>query len=176
MFGFGSKKEKLPEKLWTMQILTTEYLLEGQMEAQEDFFSDTQVYDPAEYLEKLTRVQIRPAGQLVPPATMLANWYITFGKTIVALIPLDEDSLSTAREAYEEYTSSARIKMYAGPYLIEGTLLNEVEGPVDFEDTSGYIPVTDAEITHLLPGASLRSHRAPWMLVNGDLLHGYCLL
>ncbi len=176
MFGFGSKKEKLPEKLWTFQILTTEYLLEGQLPSDEDFFSNCQVDDPADYLEKLTRVQIQPTGMLVPPATTLPNWYITFGKTIVALIPRDEDSLSAAREAYEEYTYSARIQMYAGPYLIEGTLLNESEGHIDFEDTSGYIPVTDAEITHLLPGASLRSHRVPWMLVNGDLLHGYCLL
>ncbi|HNB51161.1 MAG TPA: hypothetical protein PK530_04430 [Anaerolineales bacterium] len=159
-----------------MQILTTEYLLEGQMEPDDDFFSNAQVEDPADYLDKLTRVQIRPAGQLMPPATTLPNWYITFGKTIVALIPCDEDSLTLAQEAYEEYTHSRRVQVYVGPYVIEGQLLNEDEDFIDFEDTSGYIPLTNAEITHLHPNAQLRSHRAAWMLVNGDLAHGFCLL
>ncbi len=176
MFGFGSKKEKQPEKPWTFQILTTEYLLEGQMTPDEEFFSNCQVDDPADYLEKLTRVQIQPTGLLMPPATTLANWHITFGKTIVALIPRDEDSLTAARETYEEYTYSRRAQVYIGPYLIEGMLLNEDEEFMDFEDTSGYVPLADAEITHLHPNAQLRAHRAPWMLVNGDLAHGFCLL
>ena len=176
MFGFGSKKEKPPEKLWTMQILTTEYLLEGQMEAQDDFFSSCQVEDPADYIEKLTRVQMRATGQLVVPATTLANWYITFGKTIVGLIPCDEDSLTAAQDDYEEFTHARRVQVYVGPYLIEGQLLNEDNDFVDFEDTSGYIPLTNAEITHLHPAAQLRTHRAAWMLVNGDMAHGFCLL
>lgn len=176
MFGFGSKKEKPVVKPWTFQILTTEYLLEGQLEPQEDFFSDSQHDSPADYLEKLSQVQVQPAGVLVLPASTRMNWYVGFGKLIVALMPRDEASLQAAREAYEEYTYTRRAQIYLGPYLIEGSLLNESENIIDFEDASGYIPVTDAEITHLLPGASLRNHRSPWMLVNGDLLHGYCLL
>jgi hypothetical protein len=176
MFGFGSKKEKQPEKPWLMQILTTEYLIEGHLPPDEDFFSYCQTSHPADNLEALTHIQIQPAGILNVPAPALSNWNVVFGKTIVALIPRDEESLQAARKAYEDYTSSTRAQLFAGPYLIQGNLLNEGNHEIDFEDPSAFIPVTDAEITHLLPGASLRSHRASWMLVNGDWLHGFTLL
>lgn len=176
MFGFGSKKEKQPDKRWMVQVLTTEYLIEGQLPADEDFFILCQQEHPAESIEALTQVRIQATGLLTVPDQALSTWYPAFGKTMVAFIPRDTESLELARQTYEDYTTSTRVQLFAGPYLIQGMLLNEGDHDINFEDPSGFMPVTNAEITHLLSGASLRGHRVPWMLVNGDWVHGYVVI
>ena len=177
MFGLGSKKHKTPVLPWTFQILTTEYLIEGQMPSDDEFYGNIQVYDPADYLETFVQVQIQPTGLLAVSTQALPNWHHGFGQLIVALIPRDEDNIQTAREAYENFTYVARGQLFTGPYLVQGKLMSDTESTeFFFREQSGYLPMTDVEITHLMPGAKLRGCRVPWMLINGDGVHGYSLL
>jgi hypothetical protein len=177
MFGFGSKKQNSPETLWIFQILTTEYLVEGQLPPDKDFFSFCQTDHPADSIEILTHVQLQPAGVLSTPSQILPNWRPSYGKMIVAIIPRDNASIEAAKKAYEDYITFVRAELYAGSYLIRGDLMSNLDDKeIDFDEQSGFLPVINAEIDHLLPGAKLHSYRVPWLLLNGDLLHGYSLL
>ncbi len=175
----GAESQWPSEKPWAIQVLTTEYVVDGYIQPEEDIFRWARQYGLTDAFEcaPLTSVQILPAGQLNTPPQSFTTWEFSYCTTIVMIIPGDEASRKAAPRDYRDYRHPFRAVIYAGPYVIRATVLSDSEETgMLFVDHKGFIPLRDAEIDCQLPGSRLTGLKVPWLVLNGGLLHGYSLL
>jgi hypothetical protein len=165
------KKESAPKPLAAVQILTTDYLIDGYLED-----LSTWPFEGA----LLTSVRFEPAGTLMPSASSAANWCVLEGSQVVAAIPRDEASQAYTRKMYRDDKYPVPAEIYVGAYLIQGMILQsdeEIELPVLMDSFDEYVLVQDAVIDCLLPGARLKRLSAPLVVVRIDrLLQGIVVL
>jgi hypothetical protein len=178
MFGRGKKKAE-PAVPWAIQVLTTEYLVEGYVRPDDDPFleiSDENLDNTSSL--QLTNVSVRPTGGLAAPARSYPVWNLIFWNRVVALIPRDDASLAAARQLEESRTHPLEVEVYIGPYRVLGTL--HLSQP-DVTDawTPGvemFAVLTDATLENLTPGAQVDKLTAPWLMLNGSQMHGFAVL
>src|SRR5258708_2134483 len=93
---FGNKK-KTPKAPWSVQLLTTEYLVDGHMDSEDTsggWFLQVQPREMALATLTLTEASFQPtAAQNVAPA-QAARWVLPSMALFVALLPRDEGSLA----------------------------------------------------------------------------------
>jgi hypothetical protein len=161
---FGKKKQPSPP--FVLQVLTTEYLIEGTVEG------DTLLYFPElDILDspplRLTSVQVqttRPAD--IPTRT--CTQFMVMGDSAVALIPRMEVSQLAQYEAWKVADIPLLGMFYFGPYVMQGKLMLLRDG--FFE---GEMSMFDVHIASRIPGTRWGELHAPFALVNGRWLHGY---
>ncbi|CAG0968792.1 hypothetical protein ANRL3_01360 [Anaerolineae bacterium] len=182
---FGSKKQtaKTP---WTVESLTTEYLVSGSVREEDyktggdDLFamaclgdlSDSGI-DAFQQL-RLANAHIQPTGNLVTLEQSFSEWEMPMLDLVVAIIPRDQVCLQAAQKAFKDYRHPMEVVLYAGPYAIRAKLMSDDadQSRSPFMMTQ-VLPLTDAIIDCQLPGAKLKGFAVPWLLLNGGgLLHG----
>lgn len=178
MFGSRSKEQKPPTP-WSIQILTSEYLVDGLMpdphggtfQALLSMGSDA----------KLASAQVQPTGILTTPSTSYPEW--TPGPATIAVILRDDASMKAAADYSNSFglKHSIRAVVYVGPYLIRGILKSPHK---DIRTTTIHVVssstkewfMTDAEIDCLAPGTRLRQLQAPQLVVLAHtMIHGFHL-
>jgi hypothetical protein len=146
-----------------VQALTLDYLVDGFIDGSQDkaYF---RVMDNVLYNIGLVNVHFQATGNLPTPNPDYAPLTIVYGEQLVALIPGDEASLASAMQSNNALKFSTRAQVFAGSYVIRGTVLcYDTNGRV-FQSYRGF-PVQDAEISCRLPGAQWSGLKAPYLVV-----------
>jgi hypothetical protein len=160
---FGKKKPApLP---YTIQALTTEYLIEGQAEGNGQLYlpHNTEEWAPIH----LTSVQIKATGLPDSPPRTAAQLHLQ-GNAIVTLIPRKDVKELDQYDSWKIYKHRRKGLFFVGPYLVLGTMMF-----LDDDLFDNALPMTDVIITHRHPNAPLGELRAPFILVNTLWLSGY---
>jgi hypothetical protein len=89
--------------------------------------------------------------------------------SVVAVIPRDEASLALAVKANSAWRYPLPAAVYAGPYLIRGTVLGKGPNTGAF-DWNTYL-ARDVEITSVLPNATWAGVKAPYVYICGQHKH-----
>jgi len=160
---FRKNKPILPP--FVVQVLTTEYLIEGttQGDVDTDLFRGLDAWSPL----RLTSVQITPTGPAKVPAQSLPVFMVS-GNSVVALVPRMELSQMADREVWDQYEISCPGIFYMGPYLIRGTMMFLCKDRVE-----EVMPMFGVQIKHTAPGAALDELTAPFIVVNPSWMAGY---
>lgn len=176
MFKHGSDKQPPAKIRWAIQILTTEYLIDGYMdEAREglknwDWFFSEDVFA----VDPLTSVQVQPTGHLAAPLQSFSIWHMAWRTTVVAVIPRDEAGLQVVRKASSKYTHSFPVVLYAGPYIMRGALMGEsADLELELQGGAASLILTDVTVECQVPGTKLAALTAPWLFVNIRWVHGF---
>jgi hypothetical protein len=160
---FGKKKQ--PSLPYVLQVLTTEYLIEGTVDG------DTHLYLPKPGVGMgpldLTCVRIQATSPLDIPTRTCAR-FMVMGNNAVALIPQIEITSIAMYEVWKEYKKPLLGVFYVGPYIMQGKLMSLVEKTLQSD-----MPMYDVHITSQFPGAHWGEIYAPFALVNICWLHGY---
>lgn len=161
---FEKKKQPLPP--FTLQVLTTEYLIEGTVDG------NTRLYfpQPNELGSKplnLTSVQIQPTRTLETPAQTLSQ-FAAWGDSTVALIPRVDITQMPQYGVWSVPKIPLRGLFYFGSYLVQGTLMRLRDDSFDSE-----MPMFDVTINNQARGVHFSELRAPFALMNLHWLHGY---
>ena len=171
---FGRKPSKPPPPDLVVQILTPEYLIDGYSNPEDNLFEylcTADFDDDFNYTFKSTQVQ--STGTLSTPPFSCREWHGSFLSSIIALIPRDDASLEATRAAFEDYEYPFRAEIFAGPYLVRGELMSNIE---DEPNYLTFAAVKDAEIESLLPGAKMSRLNSSLLILNGMHIHGYYLV
>ncbi len=187
MFNLAPRKA-LPQKpLWRLQLLTGDYLIDGSLNPDEYLVGSSNIFDlacestldaggiEAFHRLQLSQVQLQPTGLLALPARSYAFWDMPVFDQVLAIIPRDDLSLQAAQKAFKEYRYPLPVDLYAGHYRLQGKILSDSTIPRRSPFLmSQLVPLVEAEIASLLPGAQLPPLHADWLLLNGHaLMHGY---
>lgn len=161
---FGKKKQPSPP--FVLQVLTTEYLIEGTIEG------DTILYFPElDILDSpplhLTSVQIQTTRSVDIPTRTCAQ-FMVMGDNAVALVPRMEFSQLAQYKAWKVANIPLLGVFYFGPYVMQGKLMLLRDG--FFE---GEMPMFDVHIASQIPGTRWGELHAPFAVVNGRWLQGY---
>lgn len=161
---FGKKKPPLPP--YILQVLTTEYLIEGTIEG------DHRLYLPSleemdSFPLRLTSVQVQTT-RLEDIPTQTCAQFMVMGDNTVALIPRMELSQMPQYDVWKIPNVAIQGVFHFGPYLVEGRLMLARDG--FFENG---MPMFDVGISSRIPGTRWERLQAPFALVNGRWLQGY---
>jgi hypothetical protein len=161
---FGKKKQPSPP--FVLQVLTTEYLIEGTVDG------NTRLYFPTpqelgSIPIQLSSVQIQPT-RLVDTPTQTCPQFAAWGDSAVALIPRVEVTQMAQYEIWRIPKIPLRGVFYFGSYLVQGTLMR-----LRADSFGSELPIFDVSISSQAPGAHWGELRAPFALVNIHWLHGY---
>ena len=162
---FGRKKEEAaPQEPFQLQVLTTEYLIEGTAEGDQQFYlpNSTENWSPV----VLKDVRITSVNDKEIPVRKTDTFEIQ-GEAVIAFIPLKDATTMVQYDSYLEYEEEMEGVFYVGPYLIEGTLLN-----VGNDFFAPALLITDATIRHINPKSNLKAIKTPNVLINTFWLHG----
>jgi hypothetical protein len=162
---FGKKKPTPPPLRFTLEVLTHEYLIDGQAEGDDKLFipNSEKHWGPIE----LTSVGIKATGQPgVPPRT--AARFAVQGEGVVAIIPRHDVTGMAQYYLWKEYKHRREGLFHIGPYQILGAMM--FNGDTLFGAT---MPMVDVTIRHCLPNAALEQLSAPFILVNTKWFSGY---
>jgi hypothetical protein len=174
MVGHNSKKASKHVEPWRVLILTTEYLFDGLLQAEDDF-SWLSSYSPNDTFDVplITDVKIQPIAGLTTPVQTYAKFVLTYCAQVVALIPNDDAAFKAAQAEYEDHDQPLTAVLYAGPYVIRATILSEDGDPGTLVGTEGgFFPLKDARIDCQAPSARMSTLSIPWLLLNGGTVHG----
>ena len=164
---FGSKKPPVSEMPWAIQVLTTEYLMDGTVQPDVyrspayngDLFvaaSDTVGESGLKTFQflHLTAVQVKPTGNLTTPVQSFSEWRLAACANVVAIIPNDDASQQAAQKAFKHCKYPVGAVVYAGPYRIRGTALSDSAGSLHAPLMTEWslLPIQEAEIDSQLPG------------------------
>jgi hypothetical protein len=153
---FGKKKAPLPP--YVLQVLTTEYLIEGTIA------SDVYLKLGNPQLQ-LAPAQIQSTRSAAVPPQVLSQFTLV-GATSVAFIPRTEIIQLPQYAVWKEYKTAMPGTHYVGPYVMQGRLMGLSSGFVDNEP-----PIFDVHIT--CPGTDWAGLYAPLAVISLHWMHGY---
>jgi hypothetical protein len=160
---FGKKKPTLMP--YTLQVLTTEYLIQGTVDG------DAHLYFPEpEVLGgpiRLANVQIQPTWREGIKARTCDQFEV-WGDNAVALIPQVDFTQLVQYEVWKIPAKPLQGSFYFGPYLVQGTLMRLRDDTFEKE-----VPMFDVHMTNLASGTKWGELRAPFALMNMHWLHGF---
>ena len=163
---FGKKKEPakaIPQTPFSLEILTTEYFIEGNAQSDQQFYLPIGV--EYWYPVELTDVKLTTVGwDDVPVRTM--DKFEVKGDTIIAMIPRRDPAGMRQYDTYLAFKNALKGIFYFGPYLFEGTLMS-----VGSDRFNAELLMLDVTIRHISPKSKLEI-KAPQVLVNTHWMHG----
>lgn len=159
------RKNKPIPSPFVVQVLTTEYLIEGtaQGDIDTDLFRGLDAWSPL----RLTSVQITPTGLAKVPAQSLPVFMVS-GDSVVALAPRMELSQMADHEMWAVHKIPCPGIFHVGPYLLRGTMMFLREDCIE-----EVMPMFGVQIRHTVPGAALGELSAPFIVVNPSWMVGY---
>ncbi len=148
---------------WLLQVLTTDYLIDGYMDGDRDKtifrLADRRVLDLP-----LASVQFQPAGNLIAPMHVVVPWTLVNSESLIAIIPRDAASMACAMQNNGIFNQSFQGEVYIGPYVLRGKILT-IDNSVRILAMYAAFPMQDVEINCLLPGSKLVGLKAPYLMV-----------
>lgn len=176
----SNPKPPAPLPSWGVQILTRDYLLEGQLRPRSRDYADEFVSDLLRLIKSNAHQNLsqwtlfdgraRAASNLPASPQTFASWTVLFGSELLALAPMDAASQSALSSAYARYKYPFAATLLMGAYRVRGSLL--LDGQDGQADLTTFMPMADAVFDSLLPGGQLSNWRPPWVLVNGVAVQG----
>jgi hypothetical protein len=148
---------------WAVQILTLDYLIEGQLDADRDRYAFRLLGHDVSPLPVVS-ARLRPTGSLALATPKIVPRVLVYGDCLVALVPRDQASLASAMQTNATFKQAIPAAAYVGPYVIHGQVLSLDSSLRVFEGYNGF-PVQAAEIKCLIPGSPLTDLTAPYVLV-----------
>lgn len=181
MFKSKPSAPQQPQTPWRMQVLTLDYLIEGNVEPTGEVSSllmGGRQYYENRYHVILKPAHLQPTGGLATPALTVAQWTVQHRNGLVAVIPRDEAGTQELLKAAQGKTFTFRAVLYAGSYVIRASLspvgmFGKPEMPGAVFEQFAFIPAQDAEIECQAPGAQMRKLAAPWLVLNTEVIQGY---
>jgi hypothetical protein len=173
MFG----KKKAPKAPWSVQLLTTDFLVDGHMDGDDPtgpWFLHVQAAELAMATLTLTEASFQPtAAQNIQPAPA-AKWVLPSPAQFVAMIPRDEGSLAYCVNRNGGSKHPIPAVVFTGPYALAGTVMSP---DANLDILAGYqtFVMQNVTIDCLAPGARLKGLAAPYVVVRTLLLHGIVL-
>ena len=173
---------KPPARLpsWGVQVLTRDYLIEGQLRPKSSAYVEDFVPNLLRLLKSnahqdlsdwaIFEGHMRPASNLAAPPQAFARWTLLFGREMLALAPLDAGGQTALRDAYARFKFPFAVTLLVGSYRARGNLL--LDGDDGLADLTTFVPMAEATIDCLLPGGQLSNWRPPWVLLNGVAVQG----
>lgn len=161
---FGKKKEVEKAAPFQLEILTTEYYIEGTAPGDLQFMipTGTEYWYPIE----LTNAKLSAVGMDGIPARTMSKFEVK-GDAVVAMIPRKDPSQMPQYESYLAFKNALKGIFYIGPYLFEGTLMS-----VGSDRFNSELLMLDATIRHISPKSPFAGINAPHVLVNTKWMHG----
>ena len=185
---FSSKKLPTPMIPWAIQILTTEYLIDGFVQQSEYSVAGKDIFVEANKdfedeggtrgirYRTWTEGKIQPTGNLTSPVQHFTKLTLGACDNLVAIIPNDDASRQAAKKAFGEHQHPVNVVVYAGSYHIRGTALTHKTDQIRlYGHNGGLLPFQNAEIESQLPGARLTGLNLSWLLLNGEMIHCFVL-
>lgn len=151
--------------LWTVQLLTTEFLLTGYLDAERYRYLFSLFSDFEECYLRNARVE--PTGRLKAAPRQLVSWVTVYWDNMVALIPRDEPSTEFALKNNDIFKIPFPGEVYSGPYRLRGTILSPGKFAREFS-TYSFLTMRDVTVESLEPGAQWSGLTAPYLLVVGN--------
>jgi len=169
MFG----KKQPARAPWSVQLLTTDYLISGHLDGDSTgaTFLHVQKEKLAWAMLTLTDAQCEATAGLAAPPALVPEWVLTNMAQFVALLPRDEGSLAYCAKKNNSSNHPFAAEVYVGPYVLRGTLLS-TDTSLDFLADYATFVMQTVVIDSLAPGARLRGLAAPYVIVRSLLLHG----
>jgi hypothetical protein len=173
MFG----KKKAPKAPWSVQVLTTEFLVDGHMDGDDPtggWFLQVQARDLAMATLTLTEASFQPtAAQNIRP-TQAAKWVLPSAAQFVAILPRDEGSLAYCADRNSSSKHPIPAVVFSGPYAFSGTVMSPDN---DLDILAGYVTFAMQNVTIdcLAPGARLKGLTAPYAVLRTLLVNGIVL-
>ncbi len=157
-----------------ISVLTTDYMIKGLDNPEYSAFeaaNDTLIgeEDGNDFL--LTDAVIQPLGPLNIPTRTFPNWRIPSMKSIVAILADDVAAQETLLDFWADFNVPFKVMIYAGPFVIEGTMFSDDDDPPEFY-RQAFRPIEDATITYILDKKA-DVIRVTLGLVNVFHIHGY---
>ena len=164
MFNKKKSAEKPASSPFPMQVLTTEYLIEGTAGGDQQYYlpTGTEYWSPL----VLTAAKITAVGAENIPART-ADRFEVKGDAMVAMIARRDPTGMLQFGSFLHYKNALKGTFYVGPYLMDGTLM--APGSDRFERA---LLILDATIRHASPKSKFGEISAPHVLVNTRWLHG----
>jgi hypothetical protein len=164
---FGKKKESdkaATQAPFSVQILTTEYLIEGIAKGDQQFMMPlgTEYWYPTE----LTDAKLTAVGWEDVPVRAVDKFEVK-GNTVVAMIPHKDPTGMRQYESYLAFKNAIKGIFYFGPFLFEGTLMS-----VGNDRFDSALLMLDTTIRHISPKSKLGEISASHILVNTHWMHG----
>lgn len=165
-----------PPQLWSIQILTADYLIDGRFDSQDvngiPFFNAPSIKNgdcPIPTLT-LTSALLQSTGSLALPTSAIGRWTFSPQGACVAVIPRDE-----ASSAYVLKNSRGQnpvpADVYVGPYLVRGIVMSPVKELALLASYPSFF-VQHARITCLVAGTRMEELTSPNIIVSTSLLQG----
>ena len=160
-----------------MQLLTTNYLVDGHLDGDDPdgpWFLHVQAQEMAMATLTLTLASFQPTGgqNIVP--TQAAKWALPSTAQFVAVIPRDEGSRAYCNNRNSSSKHPIPAVVFVGPYVLRGTILSP---GTDLDILAGYqtFAMQDVVIDNLAPGSQLKGLAAPYLIVRASLVQGIVL-
>jgi hypothetical protein len=155
MFG----KKKAGSQPFVLQVLTTDYLLEGTVPGNTYLVVGTPI--------SLSPAQIQCTTSAAIPAQTLAQ-FVVMGGGSVAFIPRGEIEQLEQYAVWKQYKNAMPGDYYVGPYVMRGRMMGLSMGLLEAE-----APIFDVHITCQVPGSTWPGLYAPLAVVNTHWVAGY---
>jgi len=190
MNGATTKKPPIDQAPWSIQILTTQHLIEGSFYADknkvdgDDIFAqsaaegkddseDGRILEAFEGM-RLMEARIQPTGNLTTQVQNFPGLELPTFDQVVAIIPADQASLRSAQKAYKNYRYPLDAVIYAGHYLLRAKLLSDhVDASCSPFANTWLVPLMNVMVDCQVQGARLISFQVPWLLLNASLVHAF---
>jgi hypothetical protein len=163
--------------LWTIQILTFDFLLEGKILTNpitDNNWTDPYILKAYEHnyiyyssidLVFLTETKFQPTGNAVPAADLGTDWIVNVHNSI-AFIPRD-DASTAYLEKQNKFKSLINVDMNIGSYLIRGKVCSPDKPGTGLKLLTKFyrIVMQDVTIDCQLPGSTLHRLEAPYAVL-----------
>jgi hypothetical protein len=156
-----------PEAVWKVQAVTAVCVVEGQLQAPQQFWSSLMHHDDPQPLT-LTAAQLLPLTNAAMTPRTISRWTMPI-TSLIAFIPRDQASTTAVEQLLTAYQLTSPVVIYAGPYRIRAILLGDGAEPL----ASPWIVANEAEITNLPEQPQSPHIRARLLLLNRHWIHGY---
>jgi hypothetical protein len=167
-------------KIWTVQVLTPDFLLEGKIDVEavsDGTWSDSYVLQAdrtgsgsCTALVSLTVTQFQPTSNLITADTIATNWTVCGANAFVAVIPRDEAS-TTFVSKQNKFKSLISADVFVGSYRFHGKVWSpeKPESGLSFLRYYSRFVMQDVVIDCQLPGAKLQGFQAAYAVIRTHL-------
>lgn len=161
---FGKKKPPLPS--YTLQILTSHYLIQGATDVEPFLLSFPKPGETGLPIH-LAAAHIQSTAPVDFPPRTSAQFVVQLGTAII-IIPGFDVGRMPQYAFWKKYEISVSGVFYCGPYVIQGKWMRSSDEYLDKEAL-----ILDAHITGQIPSPGWNGLTAPFALLNFCGLHGY---
>lgn len=162
---------EIPEKSrWSVQFLTTEYLVDGFVDGnKEKNILDLNAVNFSQVL--LNGVSYQPTGLLSAPQPAKFPWAVLFSNEIIAMIPNDQASMAFALKANSNIANPLAMEVTAGQYVMRGSFMFSIPFEVEAPRYQPAMIGKDVQVDSVLPHTQWTGFKAPYMIFTNKYIH-----